>query len=146
MAFWTYLLLCADGKYHTGHTENLEIRLGQHQSGQIDGFTASRLSVQFVWADYFRTRAEAIENAFRIKKCSKAKKRALAVQDWKSLSYFSKPPSERIAISHGVSPSLDTNGSRGTACKSGPEKHFAPPKPFVSSEDETSANIKLPPK
>jgi len=62
MAFWTYILLCADGQYYTGHTDDLERRFGEHQSGLIKGFTSSRLPVQLVWADYFGTRAEAIEN------------------------------------------------------------------------------------
>jgi predicted GIY-YIG superfamily endonuclease len=27
MAFWVYILKCADGSYYTGHTENLEKRV-----------------------------------------------------------------------------------------------------------------------
>jgi putative endonuclease len=114
MAFWTYILLCADGQYYMGHTEDLERRFGEHQSGLVKGFTSSRLPAQLVWAEYFATRAEAIENELRVKKWSKAKKRALAEQDWGSLSYFSKPPKERDALTHGVSSSLDTNGHGGT--------------------------------
>ncbi|WP_368389946.1 GIY-YIG nuclease family protein [Sphingopyxis sp. USTB-05] len=41
MAFWTYILLCADGLCYTGHTDDLERRIGQHQSGAIEGFTSS---------------------------------------------------------------------------------------------------------
>ncbi len=48
MAFWTYILLCADGRYYTGHTDNLEHRIGQHQSGLIEGFTSSRLPVRLM--------------------------------------------------------------------------------------------------
>ncbi|AMK23313.1 excinuclease ABC subunit C [Sphingobium sp. TKS] len=29
MAFWTYMLRCSDGRYHTGHAGNLEYRIGQ---------------------------------------------------------------------------------------------------------------------
>ncbi len=92
MAFWTYILLCADGQYYTGHTDDLERRIGEHQSGIIKGFTSSRLPVTLVWADYFHCREEAIENELRIKKWSKAKKKALAGQDWLALAYHSKPP------------------------------------------------------
>jgi len=35
MAFWTYLLRCKDNSYYTGHTDNIEARLAQHQSGKI---------------------------------------------------------------------------------------------------------------
>jgi putative endonuclease len=112
MAFWTYLLLCADGQYYTGHTDDLERRLGEHQSGLIKGFTSSRLPVTLVWADYFHSREEAIVNELRVKKWSKAKKRALAAQDWDALSYYSKAPKERGVVPMGVSSSLDTNGVR----------------------------------
>src|SRR3546814_20668422 len=41
MAFWTYMLRCSDGRYYTGHTDDLEHRIGQHQSGQGSQFTRS---------------------------------------------------------------------------------------------------------
>lgn len=28
------MLLCADGRYYTGHTDNLEQRLADHQGGR----------------------------------------------------------------------------------------------------------------
>jgi len=110
MAFWTYILRCADGKYYTGHTEDLEVRLGQHQSGLIKGFTSSRLPVELVWADDFPTRYDALSAELKIKKWSTAKKRALIDGDWERLAYFSKPPKERGRKPTGVSTSLDTNG------------------------------------
>ncbi|MGH8659070.1 MAG: GIY-YIG nuclease family protein [Gammaproteobacteria bacterium] len=33
MAFWVYILRCADGSYYTGHTDNLEKRMGEHETG-----------------------------------------------------------------------------------------------------------------
>ena len=141
MAFYTYLLLCADGQYYTGHTDDLEHRIGEHQSGLIKGFTSSRLPVKLVWADYFHTRAEAIENELRVKKWSKAKKRALVAQDWDKLNYYSKPPSERGAMPPGVSSSLDTNGEGGAAKNSKLETKSNFPIPFVSSEDETPPGL-----
>ena len=140
MAFWTYLLLCADGLYYTGHTDGLERRIGEHQSGLIKGFTSSRLPVKLIWADYFHTRAEVIENELRVKKWSKAKKRALAAEDWNKLSYFSKPPSERGVSPYGVSSSLDTNGEGVSGKRIGLEP--APTNPFVSSEDKTPVSKK----
>jgi predicted GIY-YIG superfamily endonuclease len=45
MVFWTYLLRCVDGRYYAGHTDNLELRIAQHQSGSRADlrFTAGRL-------------------------------------------------------------------------------------------------------
>lgn len=114
MAFWTYILLCADGKFYTGHTEDLEARMGQHQSGLIAGFTARRMPVKLVWADNFPTRLEALEAELKIKKWSVAKKRALITGDWGALSFFARPPRERGAVLPRASTSLDTNGSVGS--------------------------------
>ena len=97
MAFWTYILLCADGLYYTGHTDNLEYRIGQHQSGQIEGFTSSRLPIRLMWSQDFPTRFEALDAEMRIKKWARAKKEALIRGDWEAVSHFAKPPAERPA-------------------------------------------------
>ncbi|OBX18390.1 excinuclease ABC subunit C [Erythrobacter sp. QSSC1-22B] len=104
MPFWCYMLKCADGKYYTGHTDDLERRIAQHQYGGYCDFTSRRLPVTFVWCQEFTTRAEALESELRVKKWSRAKKEALAAGDWQRVSHFARPPGER------VSTSLDTNG------------------------------------
>ena len=35
MAFYAYLLRCNDGSYYAGHTDDLELRFAQHQSGAL---------------------------------------------------------------------------------------------------------------
>ena len=40
MAFWVYILRCADASYYVGHTETLELRVAQHQSGDLGGYTS----------------------------------------------------------------------------------------------------------
>ena len=104
MAFWTYILRCSDGAYYTGHTDDLDRRMGEHQSGGYCHFTTRRRPVEFVWSQEFSTRDEALSAELIIKKWSRAKKEALISRNWASLSFFAKPPSER------VSTSLDTNG------------------------------------
>jgi len=37
MAFHTYLLRCNDGSYYVGHTDDLESRMAQHQTGAVAG-------------------------------------------------------------------------------------------------------------
>ena len=104
MAFWCYILRCADGKYYTGHTDDLERRIAEHQFGGFCDFTSRRRPVELIWAGEFVTRIEALESEFRVKKWSRAKKEALAAGNWARLSHFARPPRER------VSTSLDTNG------------------------------------
>ncbi|MDE2436560.1 MAG: GIY-YIG nuclease family protein [Sphingomonadales bacterium] len=104
MAFWCYLLRCADGKYYTGHTDDLDRRIAEHHVGGYCRFTSQRRPVEFVWAADFLTRIEAIEAEVRVGGWSRAKKEALIAGDWQKVSHFARPPHER------VSTSLDTNG------------------------------------
>ncbi len=67
MTFWTYILRCADGSYYTGHTDNLERRFGQHQSGGIPGYTHTRRPVSLLWSQDFGSRQEALTAERRIK-------------------------------------------------------------------------------
>ncbi len=48
MPFWAYMLHCRGGAFYTGHTEDLEYRLAQHQAGALKGFTSQRLPVELV--------------------------------------------------------------------------------------------------
>jgi len=59
--FWVYMLRCADGSYYVGHTEELELRISRHQSGELGGYTANRRPVQLVFANDLPTRQEALE-------------------------------------------------------------------------------------
>ena len=128
MAFWTYILLCSDGRYYTGHTDHLERRIAQHQHGGFCDFTSRRRPVTLVWSQDFATRVEELEAERRVKPWSRAKKEALIRGDWEMVSHFAKPPSERPPLPfvpsevegreagrQRVSTSLDTNGGGGVA-------------------------------
>jgi len=108
MAFWCYILRCSDGRYYTGHTDDLERRIAEHHQGGFCDFTSRRRPISLIWADDFPTRYEALECEMRVKKWSRAKKEALADGDWERLSFFARPPRER------VSTSLDTNGEENS--------------------------------
>jgi predicted GIY-YIG superfamily endonuclease len=90
MTFWTYMLHCRGGAFYVGHTDNLEYRIGQHQSGLIAGFTADHLPVTLVWSQDFLTRHEAKEAEKGIKGWSRAKKMALIRGDWERISILAK--------------------------------------------------------
>ena len=97
MAFYSYILRCADGSYYTGHTDDLEARFAAHQTGVIKGYTSERLPVELMWSAEFATRAEAMESEVQIKGWSRKKKEALIAGNWQKL--------KEAAISH-TSPSL----------------------------------------
>jgi predicted GIY-YIG superfamily endonuclease len=90
MAFYTYMLICADGKYYIGHTEDLELRFAQHQSGFFGGYTLRRRPVELVWSENFPTRYEALTAERQLKGWSKAKKAALAAGDWERVSELAR--------------------------------------------------------
>jgi len=90
MAFWTYMLHCRGGVFYTGHTEDLEYRLAQHQRAALPGFTSNLLPVTLVWCQDFPTRYEALAAERRIKGWSRAKKMALIRGDWGRISALAK--------------------------------------------------------
>jgi tRNA/rRNA methyltransferase len=97
MSFWTYILRLSNGIYYTGHTDDLDRRIAEHQSGAIKGYTHDKRPVELMWVDEFPTRAEALEAELRVKSWSRAKKEALIRGDWAEVSRAAIPPSERAA-------------------------------------------------
>jgi len=90
LAFWTYILHCRGGAYYTGHTDDLERRMAQHEAGHFLGFTSERLPVVLVWSAEFPTRYEALIMERRIKGWSRAKKMALIRGDFDAISKLAK--------------------------------------------------------
>jgi predicted GIY-YIG superfamily endonuclease len=90
VSFFSYLLRCADGSYYAGHTDNLELRIGQHQAGECDGYTAKRLPLTLAWSQEFATREEALAAERQIKGWGRAKKEALMAGDFALLSTLAK--------------------------------------------------------
>jgi tRNA/rRNA methyltransferase len=86
MSFWTYILRLSNGIYYTGHTDDLDRRVAEHQSGAIKGYTRDKRPLELMWADEFPTRAEALEAELRIKSWSRSKKEALIAGNWERLS------------------------------------------------------------
>ncbi len=79
--FHVYLLLCRDGTFYAGHTDELEARLLQHQTSDT-GYTATRKPVELVWQGEFESREGALAFEQQIKGWSRAKKEALIAGDW----------------------------------------------------------------
>ena len=96
MVFWVYILRCSDGSYYVGHTDNLERRVAEHQSGEFGGYTSTRRPVSPIWAQEFPTRHEAFERERQVKNWSRAKKEALAREDWSGLSKLARGPNRSL--------------------------------------------------
>jgi predicted GIY-YIG superfamily endonuclease/proteasome lid subunit RPN8/RPN11 len=90
MPFWAYMLHCRGGVFYTGHTEDLELRVAQHQTGYFPGFTSKYLPAELVWSQEFETREEALTAERQIKGWSRKKKLALIRGDWDEISRLAK--------------------------------------------------------
>ena len=60
-----YILLCANGKYYVGSTENLEERLKRHNAGYGCGFTKAHLPVKLIYKEEYLTIEEAFLYNYR---------------------------------------------------------------------------------
>ena len=90
MAFWVYILGCADSSYYTGHTDNLEQRIGAHQTGSYPGYTSNRLPVKLIWSQECATREEALSAEMQIKGWSRKKKEAMVRGNWEDVELLAK--------------------------------------------------------
>jgi putative endonuclease len=90
MSFWVYMLHCRGGTFYIGHTDDLDRRIAQHESGAMTGFTSDRLPVKLVWSQELTTRHEAKDAERQLKGWSRAKKIALIRGDWKRISELAK--------------------------------------------------------
>jgi putative endonuclease len=85
-----YILLCADGSYYTGVTNDIERRIKEHETGiNPRCYTYKRRPVELVYFEVFWTPKEAIEWEKRIKGWSRAKKEALIIGNWDKLQELS---------------------------------------------------------
>jgi len=88
--FYVYILKCADGSFYTGHTDDIEKRITEHQNGKIPCFTTAKLPVSLVYQANFVTRDEAIFAERQIKGWRRAKKQALIDKNWDLLRILAK--------------------------------------------------------
>ena len=138
MTFWAYILRCADGTYYTGHTDDLERRVGQHQTGEVAGYTHDRRPVELMWSQDFGTRLEALAAETQVKDWSRKKKEALFRGDWDAVSGAGRK--SREASRYGLSTSsIPTRGERdgeGVALDT-----LAPPPVIVLVRPQLGENI-----
>ncbi len=90
-----YILRCPDRSHYTGHTVDLEKRLTEHQSGEVNGWTRHRLPVELVFAQEMPDKDQAFLAEQQIKKWSHAKREVLIAGDWDTLSWLANKPKYR---------------------------------------------------
>ena len=76
-SWYVYLLLCDDGSYYTGYTNNVASRLERHEKGYGARYTRMRKPKRLVYVEEFRTRADATRREQQIKALSHKEKHEL---------------------------------------------------------------------
>ena len=84
--YYVYILLCSDGSYYTGVTNDINVRFRQHQEG-IDpkSFTYKRRPLKLVYQQSFREINHAIAFEKQVKGWRREKKEAIINGDWEIL-------------------------------------------------------------
>jgi putative endonuclease len=90
MPGYVYILLCSDGSYYVGHTNNLDLRMWAHEQGEGGDYTSSRLPVKLVFSEELPSVHDAFLAERQVKGWSRAKKRALIRRDFEALVELSK--------------------------------------------------------
>lgn len=65
--FFVYILRCSDDSLYTGHTDDLGLRIAQHQLGQLCQYTCRRRPVALAFSCEVPTRIDALERERRSK-------------------------------------------------------------------------------
>lgn len=72
-----YILLCADGTFYCGWTNDLEKRVKAHNEGKGAKYTKGRRPVRLVYWEGFSCKREAMQREAAIKKMSRKEKEEL---------------------------------------------------------------------
>lgn len=75
--WFTYIILCLDGSYYTGISNNLAKRLQEHIDGTGGAYTRSHKPVKIVYREAFSSKSLALKREAEIKKMSKEEKTEL---------------------------------------------------------------------
>ncbi|MBK6480354.1 MAG: GIY-YIG nuclease family protein [Saprospiraceae bacterium] len=99
MKGWMYILECSDGSYYTGSTNNLILRIQQHQNGKGAKHTKVRLPVKLLYFEEFNRIDHAFYREKQVQGWSRKKKEALISGKFDSLPLLSKNNARHPVVS-----------------------------------------------
>lgn len=101
--FYVYILECTDKSYYVGITNDVMLRIVQHNSGSDKkAYTFSRRPVLLKWYQEFTTPEEAISKEKQIKEWSRKKKEALINNDFDNLVLLSRNSLRQAQADSGI--------------------------------------------
>jgi putative endonuclease len=72
--WFIYILLCEDGSFYTGSSNDVQKRFLTHKEGKGGKYTRSHQPVKVIYSEEFATKIEALKREFQIKSWSRGKK------------------------------------------------------------------------
>lgn len=97
---WMYILECSDGSYYVGSTNNIQLRIEQHQNGEGANHTKKRLPVTLVYLEEFERIDEAFYREKQVQGWNRKKKEALINNQHNQLPNLSLAYRDIVAISN----------------------------------------------
>ena len=85
MAFYVYMLECADKTIYTGYTDDLEKRLAAHNAGEGAKYPRSRRPCNLVYVETYDSKHEALSREWHIKHTMSREDKLKLVEDNKNL-------------------------------------------------------------
>lgn len=77
MAFYVYMMRCADGSLYTGYTTDVKRREKAHNTGKGAKYTRSRRPVTLAWYEPCEDKSAALRREAALKRLTHADKLAL---------------------------------------------------------------------
>jgi putative endonuclease len=75
--YYVYILLCRDGSYYTGSTNDVDKRFKEHLEGRGAKYTKSHKPEKIIYQEKFATKSEALKREAELKRWPKDKKMVL---------------------------------------------------------------------
>ena len=76
-----YVLMCSDGSYYAGYTNDLQKRLRTHNEGKGAKYTRGRLPVSIIYHEEYDTKQEAMKAEYAFKQLDRKKKEKFLKKD-----------------------------------------------------------------
>ena len=72
--YYMYVLLCADGTFYGGFTNDVAKRVATHNAGKGAKYTKTRRPVKLLYHEEFETKSAALKAEYAFKRQSRKKK------------------------------------------------------------------------
>lgn len=77
VGYFVYMLLCADGTFYTGTSNNVKKRVKTHNQGKGAKYTKVRRPVKLLYQEKLTDKSEALKREAAIKKLTRPQKEKL---------------------------------------------------------------------